>query len=177
LRPNLVEKSSKAGGTPTQIIYGVHIGYSLPIWTSPLPDEELYFRMRIPFRWDGTTDPQLGVSVSLAANEDVGDNFKLQMEWNTTDRDTIDTSVSTTTSQQAVLTGRNGAYSNYFVFLNFDANDTKNPLIAGDMLSVRIRRIDADNPDITGEVIIWDWVSSWPVNKVYGDWEVETNDT
>jgi hypothetical protein len=84
LRPQLVQTTAKASGTPTQVTRGLNVGYSLPVWNSS--DEELYFRMRMPARWDGTTDPQLGLCVTLmnGVGEDVGDKFKLQLEWQTT---------------------------------------------------------------------------------------------
>lgn len=178
LRPVLVEKSSKAGGTPDQIYRGINVGYSLPIWSGPAPDEELYWRMMIPVRWDGTTDPQFGMCVTLVGDETVGDNFKFSLEWQTTKSSSImGTTTSVAYTEQQVLTGRNLANNVYFVFFNFDADDATNPLKPGDMLQARIRRVDATNPDIDGEVIIWDWSSMWAVDKTYGNWSVETNDT
>lgn len=180
LRPNLVEKSSKAGGTPTQVYRGINIGYSLPIWSGPAPDEELYWRLRIPVRWDGITDPQFGMCVSLASGEDVGDYFKFSLDWQTTRAaygETIGTTYSTCYSEQKVLAGRNAQYSSYFVFFTFDANDTNNRLFHGDMLQARVRRVDASDPDITGEVVIWDWASMWPCDKTYGLWNISSNAT
>lgn len=177
LRPGLIEKSSKAGGTPTQVYRGLNVGYSLPIWSGPAPDEELYWRMRIPVRWDGITDPQFGVCCSLASAEDVGDNFKFSLEWQTTNKGTIiGTTTSVCYSEQTVLAGRNAQYSTYFCFFTFDHDDATNPFYHGEMLQARVRRVDATDPDITGEVIIWDWASMWPVDKTYGFWNVSTND-
>lgn len=179
LRPGLVEKSTKAGGTPTQVIRGVNIGYSLPIWSDPVNlDEELYWRLRIPVRWDGITDPQFGIAISLASAEDVGDNFKLSLEWQTTNKGAIiGTTTSVCYSEQTVLTGQNSQYSTYFIFFTIDADDSNNPITHGEMLQARIRRIDATDPDITGEVIVWDWASIWPCDKTYGPWTVSANKT
>ena len=179
LRPGLVEKSSKAGGTPTQVYRGLNVGYSLPIWSTPTnADEELYWRQRIPLRWDGTTDPQLGICVTLAAGEDVGDKFKLQLEWQTTNAgNEMGTTTSSITSEQTILTGRNAAYDTYFVFFNFNADDVNNPITIGEMIQARVRRIAASANEATGEIIVWDWVSMWAVNKVYGVWSVDVNAT
>lgn len=177
LRPVLVEKTSKAGGIPDQVYRGLNVGYSLPIWSSN--DEELYWRMRIPVRWDGTTDPQFGICCSLAgaAGEDVGDHFKFSLEWQTTNKgDVMGTTTSVCYSEQTVLAGRNAQYDTYFCFFTLNADDATNPLKAGEMLQARVRRVDATDPDITGEVIIWDWASIWPVDKTYGPWTVSAND-
>ena len=178
LRPQLVEKSSKAGGTPTQVYRGINIGYSLPVWSAPAADEELYWRMRIPIRWDGTTDPQLGMCVSLSGAEDVGDKFKFSLEWQTTAKgNVIGTTTSIVYSEQTVLTGRAEAYDAYFVFFSFDANDVTNPIIVGEMLQARVRRVAAYSLEVSNEIIIWDWASMWALDKVYGAWAAETNDT
>lgn len=179
LRPGLVEKSSKSSGTPTQVYRGCNTGYSIPVWSTPVnADEELYWRMRIPVRWDGTTDPQFGVCVTLAAGEDVGDKFKLQLEWQTSAKGNVmGTTTSSVVSEQTILTGRNDAYDTYFVFFTFDADNVTNPIIAGEMLQGRVRRIAASSLEVTGEVIVWDWSAIWPVDKVYGDWSVSANDS
>lgn len=178
LRPQLVQTTAKASGTPTQVARGLNVGYSLPVWNSN--DEELYCRLRIPNRWDGSTDPQLGICTTLmnVGGEDVGDKFKFQLEWQTSAAGAVmGTTTSNTTSEQTVLTGRNEQYDTYFVFFTFDASDATNPIIAGEMLQIRLRRIAASANDCTGEIGVWDWVSIWPVNKMYPVWSVEVNAT
>jgi hypothetical protein len=67
LRPNLVQAQPKIStNTPTEVYRGCNVGYSFPIWNSD--NEELYFRSRIPSRWDGTTDPQFGIMCTLVGN-------------------------------------------------------------------------------------------------------------
>lgn len=176
LRPQLVQTTAKASGTPTQITRGLNIGYSLPIWNSN--DEELYCRLRIPNRWDGTTNPMFGICCTLAAGEDVGDKFKFQLEWQTEAAGAVmGTTTSNCTSEQTVLTGRNEAYDTYFLFFTFNATDVANPIIAGEMLQIRLRQIAASSSPVTGEIIVWDWTSIWPVNKMFPVWSVETNAT
>ena len=175
LRPNLVEKTSKVSSTtPTQVYRGCNVGYSLPVWSSN--DEELYWRQIIPIRWDGVTDPQFGLCVTLAAGEDVGDKFKLQCEWQTTAvGNVMGETTSSCVSEQVVLTGRNDAFDTYFVFLTLDASDATNPILPGEILQARVRRIASGSPAITGEVIIWDWATMWAVSRVYGTWSVDVN--
>lgn len=178
LRPQLVQTSAKALGTPTQIARGLNVGYSLPVWNTN--DEELYCRLRIPNRWDGTTNPQFGICTTLmnVGGEDVGDKFKFQLEWQTTAAGNVmGTTTSNTTSEQTVLTGRNDQYDTYFVFFTFDADDLNNPITEGEMLQIRLRRIAASANECTGEIAVWDWTTIWPVNKMYPVWSVETNAT
>jgi hypothetical protein len=177
LRPNLIDTRTKVSDNkPTETLRGCNQGYSFPVYAAD--DEELYFKQRIPIRWDGTTDPQFGMCVTLAAGEDVGDKFKFQLEWQTTAAGNVmgDTT-SNCTSEQVVLTGRNDAHDTYFVFFNLDASDATNPIEVGSMLQARLRRIASAAPAITGEVVVWDWATMWAVNNVYGAWSVETNAT
>jgi len=179
LRPNLIQKASKFLGDPTEIYRGCNVGYSFPIWNSGgNVNEELYFRMRIPGRWNGSDDPQLGVAVTLIAGEDVGDKFKFQLEWQTTNKGNVmGTTTSNCTSEQVVLTGRNDANDAYFIWFTLDASDATNPIVAGEMLQGRLRRIASASPAITGEVGVWDWSSVWKTNKVFTVASVKTNDT
>jgi hypothetical protein len=178
LRPGLIQSAAKVAGVPTEVYRGLNIGYSLPIWTTPAgANEQLGFRMRIPVRWDGVTDPQVGVCVSISAAEDVGDKFKFQLEWQTTNEGAeMGTTTSSTTSEQTVLTGRAAAYDTYFIFFTLDASDVNNPIISGEMLQTRLRRIAASSSEVSNEIIVWDWASTWAVDKVYGAWVIETND-
>lgn len=181
LRPNLIQKASKFLGDPTEIYRGCNVGYSFPIWNSGgNVNEELYYRMRIPARWDGTTNPQFGVAVSLTGAEDVGDKFKFQLEWQVTQgigTSTIGTTTSNVVSEQTIITGGNAQYSSYFIFFNITANDATNPLVAGNMLQGRLRRIAASSSEVTNEIAVWDWSTIWKTANVYGVWTVKTNVT
>jgi hypothetical protein len=176
LRPDVIEKDTKKVlGIPTQITRGCNVGYSFPIFAAN--DEELYWRMRIPNRWDGVTDPQFGICVSLISGEDVGDRFKFSLEWQTTNKGNVmGVTTSVCYSEQIVLAGRNDAYDTYFVFFNIDASDATNPITAGEMLQGRLRRVAASSSEASGEIAVWDWAIMWPVDKVFGVWSVETND-
>jgi hypothetical protein len=178
LRPQLVQTTAKASGTPTQVTRGLNVGYSLPVWNAS--DEELYCRLRIPNRWDGSTDPQFGICTTLmnVGGEDVGDKFKFQLEWQTSKAgDVMGTTTSNCVSEQTVLTGRNDQYDTYFLFFTMNADDTNNPIVAGRMMQCRLRQIAASSSAVTGEIAVWDWVSIWPVNKMYPVWSVEVNAT
>jgi hypothetical protein len=172
----LTQTTAKASGTPTQVTRGLNVGYSLPVWNSD--NEELYWRMRIPQRWDGTTDPQFGMCVTLSAAEDVGDKFKFSLEWQTVAAGAVlGTTTSVCYSEQTVLTGRAAQYAVYFVFFTFDASDANNPIVAGNMIQARLRRVAASSSSVSNEIIVWNWATMWPVDKIFGAWSVETNAT
>ena len=178
LRPNLIQKASKQLGTPTEVYRGCNVGYSFPVWNSN--DEELYFRMRIPARWDGTTDPQFGIMTTITAGEDVGDKFKFQLEWQTTScggTAVMGTTTSNVVSEQTIITGGAAANTAYCLWLTLDASDATNPIQAGEMLQGRLRRIASDTPAVTNEISVWDWAVVWKTRNVFGTWSVQSNVT
>jgi len=178
LRPNLVQKASKQLGTPTEVYRGCNVGYSFPVWNSN--DEELYFRLIIPVRWDGTTDPQFGMMTTITGAEDIGDKYKFQLEWQITTcggTSTMGTTTSSCVSEQTIITGGAAANTAYCIFFTLDASDATNPIEAGEMLQGRIRRIASASPAVTNEIAIWDWAAIWKVDKVFGTYSLETNVT
>jgi hypothetical protein len=133
--------------------------------------------MRIPGRWDGTTDPQVGVCVTLSAGEDVGDKFKFALNWQTTaEGNVMGTTTSVCYSEQTVLASRNDAYDTYFVFFTFDADDATNPILAGRMLQACLTRVAATANEVSNEIIVWDWISMWSVDKMFPVWSTEANE-
>jgi len=181
LRPNLIQSQAKIAGVPTEVYRGVNVGYSMPIWSDPAAvNEQLFFRMRIPQRWDGTTDPQFGMMITITGTEDVGDKFKFELSWQTTvcgGTTVMGTTDSDCYTEQTIIMGGGTAYTAYCVFFTLNADDVTNPIIAGEMLQGRVRRVAASANEVSNEVVIWDWVSIWCVDKVYIDWSVEANKT
>ena len=160
IRPTLDQRSTLAGGTPTEVDRGAHTGYSMPIWSDPAnKDEQLNFRLQIPERWDETTDPQVGIYISLGNGvEDVGDKFQFQLSWATSNcggTDTVDNTVSSVTSERTVITGGTAAYSGYCVWFTLDADDASNPIAAGNLLSCRLRRVAATANEVSNEPVVW----------------------
>jgi hypothetical protein len=183
LRPFMILTVAGRANEPTEIIRGTNIGYEMGIWAAappPAPDQELYFKIYVPRRWDGTTDPQIGIlsSVGLGA-EDVGDKYKFQLEWQTTDQgsgtDTVGTTTSSTTSEITIKTGGTAAYSAYDMWFTLNADDVNNPITAGCMLTGRVRRVTATDHEVTNEPVLWDWVMLWKRDKMGLTHSVQTN--
>ncbi|MCK4664642.1 MAG: hypothetical protein KAT68_17365 [Bacteroidales bacterium] len=150
---------SGQSNVPTAVTVGICPGYSLPIWNSD--NEELYFDIAVPQRWDGASDITAHIHCLLASAQDANAHtFQLQLTWDkfTTDDNEIvpasgehDVGVNTNT---AISANQYTSYSVDFT-INYDV-DTPDDILARDNLLVRIRRITetGDNTEIAGEVII-----------------------
>lgn len=169
LRPEINIDEIKKQATPDQVQVGAFFGYSLPVWASD--NEELYMKQSVPARWDGASDIEVHVVVALSQAEDVGDNFKFQLSWNHVESDccTIPVTSHDVTAEQAVLSGRNAQYSTYVVtfVVDYDIDGVGNEIEAHSVLAYRIRRVDATNPDISGEIIVIDWHDHFVVDKMF----------
>lgn len=176
LRADLIQKASKQLGSPDEIYRGCNVGYSFPIFDDD--DEELYFRALIPTRWDGITNPQFEIVVTLMGAEDIGDKFKFQLEWQVTKgigTVVMGETVSTCVSEQTIVTDGVAAYSAYRIIFTLDTDDGDNPIVAHDMLQIRIRRIAASEDEVDAEIGVWDWSTYWKADKAYETFQVHEN--
>ena len=106
--PFLDENYANYKGYPTQVNRGLFKGYSMPIWSTPANQyEELIYRLRVPFRWDGTTNPYFCAITAISGAEDIGDKYKFQLEWVSKDVGNVlpDTIDETTTWEVTVTDG------------------------------------------------------------------------
>ena len=169
LRPEINLDEIKKQAVPDQVQIGVFFGYSLPIWNSD--HEELYMKQSVPGRWDGASDIVAHVTVGLSQAEDVGDNFKFQLSWNhvAIESDVVPLTSHDVTAEQAVLAGRTAQYNTYTLtfIIDYDIHGVGNEMQAHDVLAYRLRRQDATNPDVTGEIIVLDWHDHFVVDKMF----------
>lgn len=157
LRPALDMSSVAAHGKPAIVTIGAYKGFSLPIWNAPAnADEELYFEICVPNRWDGESDIDIHIACALGqANDDK--NFKLELCWEhlTPGTDIVPATCNNVTAQ--VATGAGAApYQTYqptFV-IDYDI-DVGDVIVIDDILGARLRRIDATANEIAGNVIIF----------------------
>jgi len=166
-RPEVNVDEIKKQGVPDQVHIGIFWGYSLPVWSSNY--EELHLKHEVPGRWDEASDVIFRIQAALASGEDVGDNFKFEVSWECAGQGTtIPLTQHDVYTEQAVLTGRNAQYDIYdLVFtLGWDIH-SPTCLLIGDLIGIRLRRVDATNPDISGEVIVIDWTMKYKVNKLF----------
>jgi hypothetical protein len=170
LRPEINVDEIKKNAVPNQVQVGVFFGYSMPVWTAD-SHEELFFKQSVPGRWDGASDITLHVLVAISQVEDIGDYLKFQMSWNNVadNTDVIPATTHDVTAEQAVLIGRTAQYSVYeLIFtIDWDIDGEGNEIQDHDLLACRLRRVDATNPDVTGEIIVLDWHNHFTVDKMF----------
>lgn len=168
MRPAFVAGQTAAKVKPTPVTLGAFAGYSMPIYNSD--DEELFWRLGVPGRWDGASDITYYLVVCLASAEDEGDDFGYQLSWAFTDGTTGAISSSTTDIPTVTQNCGSGHTAQYSVFkLSFTIEwDAPTPdVAAGGVLAGRVRRVASGGTEISGEVIVLDHWLDFVVDKVY----------
>ena len=162
--PFLDENNANDNGVPTQIERGLFKGYSFPIWSDPANvNEELSFRLRVPHRWDGTTNPWFVCISAIVAAEDVGDKYKFQLEWKSADTGgVIPATTQETLTSEITLTNGTAWYSE--AILSFELTATS--LAKGQNIQLRLRRIAASSLEITDEAAIFHWDTRWKMYRI-----------
>jgi len=156
--PFLDENTSNVANKPTLVCRGVFCGYSLPEYAV---GEELLFKMRVPHSWDGTTNPYFVVITSISATEDIGDKYKLQLEWQSEDILHVipDTIAETLTDEITVADGT----AFYAEIVTFELDGSF--LVSGQTLHMKLKRVAASSSSVSNEIIIWHWDTRWKFNK------------
>lgn len=162
--PFLDENYANVRGVPDQVSRGLFRGYSFPIWATPAQQyEELSYRLRVPFRWDGVTNPYFCVISAITQAEDIGDKYKFQLEWTSGDVGYIlsDATKEITTYEVTIIDG--SAWRAEILVGELDASLD---LVAGQNWQGRLRRISSSGPEITGEPALFHWCMRWRMNKL-----------
>ena len=170
LRAELDYTAQIAASKPIQVAVGVFKGFSFPVYAAD--NEELFFRETVPDRWDGVSDIVFHLKVALAAGEDVADSFKFQLSWeHAVDGEIVPVTSNDVEVEQAVLTGRNAQYDEYDLtfIIDHDIDGAGSEIKSHELLGARLRRIDATNPDVTGEIIVLNWYTHYAINKFAGN--------
>jgi hypothetical protein len=152
---------------PTAVALGAFSGYSMPVFASD--DEELFWRMCVPGRWDGASDIEYGIQVALAGAEDVGDKFQFQLSWasKAPGSGVISTSTTDVPVEQTVLVSRSAQYSIYELTFTIDWDLPATDVAASDILVGRLRRIAASSLETAGEIIVLDHCIKFQVDKMF----------
>jgi len=154
LRPELdYTRISGQAFVPTQVIRGIYLGYSLPIYADD--NEDLFFDICIPDRWNGTTDILVIVDCYIAAAND-NFNFNLRLDW---EHFTPVADIVPNTSNLVPVETNTGvgaaAFQSYHVEFVVDYDiDVGDAIEPDDNMALRLLRIDASSKEITGEIVI-----------------------
>ena len=151
---------------PTAINIGAYSGFSMPVYNSD--NEELFFGIKVPRRWDGTTNPVVYVLCHLGNTEDVGDKFKFQLSYVGKEygAGVISATTNDLTTETTVITGRAAQYDSYVVAFTLDA--TK--LCTDCLLDARLRRIAASGSEVSNEIIVTDAYINFKRDKIGVAW-------
>jgi len=151
IRPELDQARTIAPGKPTRVSRGVYRGFSLPIYAA---DEDLFFDICVPQRWNGTSDITVHVHGWLdTANTDK--KFQLCIDW---EHITVGTDVVPNTSNTVPVetsTGTAAQYKTFEVSFVIDYNiDGGDDIAYDDDLAFRLYRIAATGDEIAGEFVV-----------------------
>ena len=170
MRPAFV--AGRLGGLakPTPVTVGCWSGYSCPIFNSD--DEELFWRLHVPGRWDGASDIMYYLLVCLSVADSADETFRFQLSWNHCDGSTsvIDTAaVQDLTADVTLSAGHTDQYSIFTLAFTIDWDIDTPDIVAGDVLGGRVRRVTSGATDITSghEVIVLDHWLRFQVDKIF----------
>lgn len=162
--PFLDENYANTKAVPTQVNRGLFKGYSLPIWSTPAHQyEELVYRLRVPFRWDGITNPYFCAITAITQAESIGDKYRLQLEWISGDVGYVLPGTIKEIVDYEVTIVDGTAWRAEIIIGELDASLN---LVAGQNWQGRLRRIAASSDEITGEPAVFHWCMRWKMNKL-----------
>ena len=152
----------RAAGKPTGVILGASSGFSLPIYSSD--NEELFSCKSLPLDYDTSVDLTLYVGCYLdTANN--AKKFKLQVSWTIDDLAGHDVLSSGVTDVEVeTTTGDVAQYTSYKIA--FAVASVAASAVAGNKITVRLRRIAASANEIAGEVVACGMALKYAVNKL-----------
>lgn len=145
-------------GAPTQVYIGIFTGFSLPIWSDPTNlNEELYFNLCVPERWDGEHDLVVEVISALSNAGEAGNTYQLDLAWEkaTPEVEVVPVTFHSESAQRLTVSNlQYYCYRDFFV-VDFDT-PVVDPIIPEDDLALRLRlgQVGGQYSDLDGELII-----------------------
>lgn len=167
MRPTLVAGRVGANTKPTPVTVGAHAGYSLPIFNNDA--EDLFFRDRVPGRWDGASNIICMVKCCLVATQSGGVNkyFKLQLSWENQPSAGVITASTHDLTNNVECVVNEAQYTLHYPTFTIPYNSFSPNIAASDHLGLRLFRIAADGTAIADEVIVLDVLLTYDVNKIF----------
>ena len=161
--PFLDENYANIKGDPPQISRGLFKGYSMPIWSHPQHQyDELVFRIRVPFRWDGITNPYFCAITAISAAEDIGKKYQFQLEWASKDVGSVIPAEATEICTYEVTVADGTAWRAEIIVGEMNASLG---LAAGENWQGRLRRIAASENEVANNPVIFHWCTRWLMDK------------
>jgi len=150
-RPDIDPTKLSVNAKPTVVQRGIAVGYSLPVGGA---DEELFFDMCVPDRWEGTSDIHCHVEGWLdTAQDEVTDAVELTLQWEHFGIDGVVPATSNTVVTE-VVTGVVAQYTliefDFIIDYDIDIGD----VIEGDDKLVFHLVRSASSHEIAGEIAV-----------------------
>lgn len=143
-RPELDFDVVKKNAVPLSHTRGIFTGFELPIYNND--DQELFFDICVPDRWDGTSMSHIHMDIFLIDAQSDGEAFKLQVFWEhyTPGVDVVpDISAP---EEIETATGDSAAFQSFQIHFDIPAGD----MLGDDILAFRLRRVVATVDDDIG---------------------------
>lgn len=149
-RPDLDPTKLSKNTKPTMVERGIIVGYSLPTYTT---DEELFYSICVPNRWDGESDIHVHIHGWLdTAQDNATDAVNLTLEWEHFSIGEVVPVTNNTVYNETVV----GIVATANTSVQFDFTidyDGGTPILHDDHLAFRLFRV-ASGHEIDGEVVI-----------------------
>jgi len=162
-RPDLDPTKLAVNAKPTAVERGVCLGHSLPVGGA---DEELFYNICVPGRWDGESNIYVHVKAWLdTAQNEANDAVKLQLEWQQVDEGEAVLDTHHTVVDE-VVTGAVAQYTTvtFKFIINYDIVPG-DPIVADDTIFFHLTRI-ASSHEIAGEPVIYHSGVEFRCNKL-----------
>jgi hypothetical protein len=152
---------------PVQLQVGCWNTYEMPVYNTD--DQELFWHLHIPGRWDGASNIGYSLYVALGNAEDVGDKFKFQLQWGWAGptRAFTATPLENLPVEELVVTGRTAQYSTYKLDFTLDYDVSSPAMATGGILSGRVIRLASGSPAVSNSPLILDHVVNFQIDRAY----------
>lgn len=175
MRPRVNQGVVAAKSKPVQVQSGAWQYFRMPIFNSD--DQQVFYTMRCPYRWDGESNPVFKAMVGIESEEVADKVFQFKLLWNTTSitGQMVATTLDVLSGDIVVLAApRNAALSTYSVSftLDYDSASLQQTLVARNNISFCLQRVakSGAGTEIAGNAILQDAVVEFQVDKIYGTW-------
>jgi hypothetical protein len=167
MRPAFVAGRIQGTAKPASVNIGAYAVYSMPIYNND--GQELYWRLQVPGRWDGASNPIYYLVVALSEAETLGDDFRMQLSWSSTNGTTgvLDIATNDITADGDCSAGHNSQYSVFKLSFSIDYTIPVPDMAGGDVLTGRVRRIASGGTEVSGNIYIVDHWLTFAVNKIF----------
>jgi hypothetical protein len=167
MRPAFVAGLIGVKVKPLTVEVGAYSMYSMPIYAAD--NQELFWRLQVPGRWDGASDIHYYLVCALSAAETENDDFQFRLDWANTPPGTGVLTSSTTTVDvpQNCGAGHTAQYSTFKLDFTIVWNAPTPNVSVVDVIAGRVRRIASGGTEVSNNIYIVDHWLTFTVDKIF----------